>query len=61
MKKEYDGIYWVISEAALFFFLFYAQMLLDVQGNLWVSSLILGVLLNLTIILCPAIHKQHKR
>lgn len=60
MKKKNEGIYWVISEAALYCFLYYVQTLLNVQGNLWISSLILGILINLTVILCPVIRKCYK-
>ena len=59
--KNNEGIYWIISEAALYFFLYYVQMLLNVQGNLWVSSLILGILINLAIVLCPIIRRCYKR
>lgn len=58
--KNNEGIYWITSEAALYFFLYYVQKLLGVSGNLWVSSLILGVLLNLSIVLCPIIRRCYK-
>jgi hypothetical protein len=58
--KTKEWVYGLISEAALFTFLYYAQYLLKVQGNLWISSLILGVLLNISIVLCPVIRKCYK-
>ena len=61
MKKgSNEGIYWIISEGALYFFLYYVQVLMSVQGNLWISSLILGALINLSIILCPVMRKCSK-
>lgn len=55
--KKDEVKYWVIAEAALFAFIYYVQYLLKVEGNLWVSTLILGVLLNVSIIMCPVVRK----
>lgn len=51
------GINWAISEVAFFAFLYYAQSLLNVRGNLIVSSLILWILINVSIIFCPVLNK----
>ncbi len=55
-----EGAYWVVSEAAFYAFLFYIQVLLKVDGNLWVSSLVLWMLLNVSIIFCPVVRKCFK-
>jgi len=52
--------YWIVSEAALFAFLFYVQYLLRVEGNLWISSLILSVLLSMAVAFCPVIRKCYR-
>ncbi len=49
---------WVLSEVTFFATLYYAQYLLQVQANLWVSSLILWVLINVSLMYCPVI-KMH--
>lgn len=59
-KKENETFHWIVSEVALYFFLYYVQFLLNVEGNLWMSSLILTVLINLTIIFCPFLRKCQK-
>ena len=56
-SKEWLGV--VVSEVALFGFLYYALMLLNVQGNLWTSSLILLVLLNIMFFACPVFRKHY--
>jgi len=48
----------LISEAALFGFLYYVQYLLKIQTNLWLSTLILIILLNISIWACPAVRKS---
>ncbi len=58
--KTKEWIYGIISEVSLFAFLYYLQYLLKVSGNLWLSSAILWVLLNLSIVLCPVIRKCYK-
>ena len=58
--KTKEWIYGVISEVSLFAFLYYVQYLLKVENNLWISSLILWVLLNLSIVLCPVVRKCYK-
>ena len=57
-KAKKQGFHIVVSEAAFFAFLYYAQLLLKVEGNLWLSSLILWALLNLAIIFCPVLNKR---
>ncbi len=52
--------YGIISEISFFALLYYAQYLLNVDGNLWVSSLFLWVLSNISIAFCPAMGKCHK-
>lgn len=55
-----EWVYGIISEVSLYLFLFYIQFLLKVDVNLWISSLILWVLLNLAIVLCPIVRKCYK-
>jgi hypothetical protein len=55
-----EWIYGVIAELSFFAFLYYVQYLLKVDGNLWISSLILWVLLNAAIIFCPVVRKCYK-
>ena len=47
----------IMSGAALYLFLVYAQYLFDVPVNFWLSSLILGVLLGLVFWGCPFIRQ----
>ncbi len=60
MHKSKMLIFCLISEAALYFFLFYAQWLMFVTENLWISSLILWALLNISIICCPLMMMGYK-
>ena len=53
-----EGFLLLVSEAALFGFLYYIQYLLKIQTNLWLSSLILIVLLNISIWTCPVVRKS---
>ena len=57
-KKEW--VYGIIAEVSFFGFLYYTQYLLKVEGNLWISSLILWALLNIAIVLCPVVRKCYK-
>lgn len=50
----------VISEVAFFAFLYYVQSLLNVMGDLWVSTFILWALLNISIAFCPVLGKCGK-
>jgi len=59
-KNVEEWILGAVSEASLYAFLFYVQMLLKVDGNLWVSSLILWILLNIAIVLCPVVRRCYK-
>ncbi len=56
-KKRSQWWQWVLADAALYAFLYYVQYLLNVSANLWLSSLILGILLNVAIIFCPVLGK----
>ena len=56
--KTKEWIYIIISEVAFYAFLYYAQYLLNVSANLWVSSLILWVLINVSIVFCPVINPR---
>ena len=58
--KAKEWIYGIISEVSLFGFLYYVQYLLKVDANLWLSSVILWVLLNVAIVLCPVVRKCYK-
>jgi hypothetical protein len=48
-----DLVQWIVSEGALVAFLYYVLMLLKVEGNLWVHSALLAVLLTLAAFFCP--------
>lgn len=61
MNNIEEWIFAVFSEAALYAFLFYTQMLLRVEGDLWVSSIILWLLLNAAILLCPVVRMCYKQ
>jgi hypothetical protein len=58
--KTQETFYTAIAEIAAFAFLYYAQYLLKVEGSLIFSSIILLVLLNVAIGLCPFIRKCYK-
>ncbi len=60
-KKTGEWINGVIAEIAFFFFLYYSQYLLNVEGNLWFSSFILWALLNISIFLCPIVRRCYKQ
>ena len=61
MKEKTEWYtYGVLAEAAFFATLYYVQYLLSVEGNLWISTLILWVLINASIILCPVVRKCYK-
>jgi len=55
-----EWVNWLIAEIAFFAFLFYAQFLLGVEANLWLSSVILWALMNVSIMACPITHKCYK-
>lgn len=55
-----NWINWIISEVSFFAFLYYAQYLLDVGGNVLLSTLVLWILLNISIIFCPVIKSCYK-
>jgi len=55
------GLLLLVSEIALFGFLYYIQYLLGIQTNLWLSSVILIVLLNISIWTCPLIRNYCKK
>lgn len=60
-KEKNVEVFWLFSEAALYFFFYYAQMLVEVEANLWVSSLILWALINISIFTCPCLRKHFKK
>jgi hypothetical protein len=60
INKNENMLYWIISELTFFAFLYYAQYLLKVEEPLWLSSFILWVLLNASIIFCPVIRKCYR-
>ncbi|MBU0456704.1 MAG: hypothetical protein ABH824_03245 [Nanoarchaeota archaeon] len=49
----------LVSEAALFVFFWYLLGILSVPGNLYVSSLVLLVLINVSVILCPVFRRHY--
>jgi hypothetical protein len=51
----------VISEVAFFASLYYLLKILEVQGNLWVHSLVLFVLINISVIACPVMNPDIKK
>ncbi|PIN73639.1 hypothetical protein COV20_05440 [Candidatus Woesearchaeota archaeon CG10_big_fil_rev_8_21_14_0_10_45_16] len=53
-----DWVWGVVSELALYGLFWYGQLLLGVTGNLYVTSLILLVLTNLSFFACPIIRKH---
>ncbi|MBW2966284.1 hypothetical protein KY342_04230 [Candidatus Woesearchaeota archaeon] len=57
-NKTKKWTYNIIAEVALFAFLYYVQYLLKVEANLWLSSLILTILLNIAYGLCPFVRKD---
>jgi hypothetical protein len=57
IMKTKEWIYGVIAEIAFYGFIYYASYLLKVEGNLFLSSLILWALINIAIILCPLVRK----
>lgn len=59
-SKTKEWIYGIIAEVSFFAFLYYIQYLLKVDGNLWVSSAILWVLINVSIVACPVVRKRYK-
>ncbi|HDK42186.1 MAG TPA: hypothetical protein ENG87_02300 [Candidatus Pacearchaeota archaeon] len=60
VKKTSNWIFWVASEAAFISFLYYIQYLLKVDGNLLISTFILWMLINISIVLCPVVRKCYK-
>jgi hypothetical protein len=59
--KTKELAYAIVAELSFFGFLYYVQYLLKVEGNLWLSSAILWVLLNAAIVLCPVVRKCYKQ
>jgi len=55
-----EWLYGAIAEVAFYATLYYVQMLLQVSTTLWVSSLILWVLINVSIMFCPVLGKYCK-
>jgi len=58
--KIKEWTYSIIAELSFFGFLYYVQYLLNVGGNLLISSAILWILLNISIVLCPVVRKCYK-
>ena len=50
-------IHTVISELALFGFLYYTQLYFGATGDLIKNTIVLWVLLNLAVVLCPLFRK----
>jgi len=48
---------WAIPQVAFYITLYYVQYLLEVRANLWLSSLILLVLINVAVMTCPMVKK----
>lgn len=60
MNKTKEFVYGVISEVSFFAFLYYVQYLFGVLGNLFLNSLVLWVLVNLSITFCPVVRRCYK-
>jgi len=63
MVKEKRGskiLGWIVAEAAFYFSVYYLLYLLNVDKNLWISSLGLFVLINIAILACPVLRKCYK-
>ncbi|NOZ80136.1 MAG: hypothetical protein GXP63_00565 [DPANN group archaeon] len=58
--KTKEWVYGAVAELSFFGFLYYVQYLLKVDGNLWISSAILWILLNVAIVSCPVVRKCYK-
>ena len=58
--KIKEWVYGTIAEVSFFVFLYYLQYLLKVDGNLWISSAVLWILLNIAIVLCPIVRRCYK-
>lgn len=56
-KNSSEAPYWIVSEAALYAFFYYLQYILGADGNLWLNSIVLWVLINAAIIFCPVLRK----
>ena len=48
----------IVSEAGLYFFFYYLLYVLEVNANLWLASLILLVLVNVSFFACPYMRKH---
>jgi hypothetical protein len=60
INKNKNMLYWVISEASFFAFLYYVQYLLKVDESLWFSSFVLWALLNASIVFCPIVRRCYR-
>ena len=60
-EEGQEWAYAIISEAAFYGFLYYSLRLLGASGNLFIHSLVLWVLLNIAIILCPLMRRYYER
>jgi hypothetical protein len=56
-----ECVYGIAAEAAFYGFIYYALYLLKVEGNLFLSSLILWALINIAIIFCPVVRKCYMK
>lgn len=59
---EYTNKDWFfigLSEAALYAFFYYTLSVLGAAGNIWIHSLVLLVLINLSLFLCPVVKKHY--
>jgi hypothetical protein len=60
MANAKKWIYGIVAEASFFLFLYYVQTLMEIEGNLWISSFVLWALLNLSIVFCPVVRRCYK-
>ena len=52
------GRRFLASEIAFFAALYYLLKILQVDGNLWVHSLVLFVLINISVLACPVLNPK---
>ena len=56
--KGKTWLLWVVSELSTYFFLYYVLYLLKVSANLYGSTLLLWLLLNMAFFTCPLMRKH---
>ena len=57
VKKQCGGANWLVSLAATYAVIYYLLYVLSAEGNLWIISLIVTVLLTVAAATCPLKNK----